>query len=121
MAVAQSLLDAVKAIADAGKDAVAAFKPGESWSQRLEDFENEIADAMTLAGEASGIPAAVKALEPADVSTLVGALVTDLSFTSPHAQAIIPWILKVLTDGASGLVPDVIGLVSAIKNPPAAA
>lgn len=117
-----ALSGAVKILADGAKDVVAAMQPGDTLVDRISKFENLIPDAMAEVNQISDFGAEYASLTSDDVMDLGGELVTDLGFSSPHAIAIVNASLKLLADTkSSGVIGDVIALLHAVKNPPAAA
>lgn len=113
-----ALLAAIKCLADAANDTVAALKPGQSAVARLAAYYNLIPDIESLVPQIGLIPAEVAALQPADYVSLTSSLVADLAISDVKAQAIIAASLKLLTDIALTVVPDVQALLSAIKTTP---
>lgn len=111
-----ALIDALSLLTSAAKDVVAALSPGQSALQRFERFQNLIPAAISAASEISDIPAEIAALQASDYASLAGVLVADLGFTNPHAQAVAAAGLKVLSDGLSVSLPDVVSFIKAVEN-----
>lgn len=110
-----ALTSALNLIADAANDTIAAATAGTTAAQKVMDFENLLPDLMALIPQIGNIPAEAKALQSADYITLVESFVTRLGVTNTHAEAIIAASLKLLTDIVNVIIPDVQGLVAAIK------
>lgn len=111
----QALKSAIKTVADAVNDTVAAIKPGQSIVARVANYYNLVADLESLVPQIGDIPAEVSALAAADYLTLTSELVTDLAVSDAKAQAIITASLKLLSDLALTILPDVEALVAATK------
>lgn len=121
MANLVALKGAIKILADAAVDAVSASQPGQTLTQKVSAFENLIPDAMQEIAVISDIKAEVASLQPSDYTDLASTLITDLNFSSAHAQAVVQASLKLLSDAGTSLIPDALALLHAVQNPPAAA
>lgn len=111
-----ALIAALSLLASAAKDVVGALAPGQSALQRFEQFQNLIPAALAAGSEISDIPAEIAALQPSDYASLAGVLVADLGFSNPHAQTVAAAGLKVLSDGLSVSLPDVLSFIKAVEN-----
>lgn len=116
-----ALQSAVKIVADAIKDTLAALQPGQSLVAKVLDFENLVTDVAALIPVIGDIPSEVKAMAPTDAVALVDGLVVDLAISNEHAKAIAESSVKLLSDLAIVIVPDVQALIAAIKAPATAA
>lgn len=108
---------AIKLIADATRDVMKAA--GETNpTMKLLDFQNLIPDVLALMPQIGNI--SLSGLSPADYSTLLTELATDLALPAGHTAAIINASIKLLEDIALVIVPDVEALIAAAKAAPAA-
>lgn len=117
----KALSQAIKTLADAVKDTMAAIQPGQSILGRLASYSNLIPDLEALIPQIGDIVGEASALKPEDYVTLVSLLVTDLAVTDEKAKAIIAASLKLLSDLALVIVPDAQSLIAAINTPAAPA
>lgn len=111
----QALKSAIKTVADAVNDSIAAAKPGQSVIARVANYYNLVADLENLIPQIGDIPAEISGLQMVDYVALVGELVTDLSVTEDKAKAIITASMKLLSDLATVIYPDVQALIAATK------
>lgn len=105
-----ALKSAVKLLVDAGKDIAAQPSGG------ILAFSNVIPDLVSLVPQIGDLLPEIKALVLEDYVALVGEVVADLGLSSPHAQGVVDAAI-ILLDHAVSLVPDVEGLLAAIKAP----
>lgn len=111
-----ALSQAIKLLADAVKDTMAALQPGQSAMAKLLAYSNLVPDIEALIPQIGSIGSEVGSLSPADYVTLTSQLVSDLAISDVKAQAIIASSLKLLSDLAVVILPDVQALISAAKS-----
>src|SRR5580692_6553381 len=91
----------LKTAVDAGKDIVAAIKPGQNLTQEIANFQNLVSDAVSDVSEIGDLSAELAALQPSDYESLAAEAITDAAFTSTQAQAIAAAGVKLLGDLSS--------------------
>lgn len=113
-----ALKAAIKLVADAATDSIKAAGDATS-AAKLSEYSNLLPDVMALIPQIGDVPVEAKALAEADYSTLLQELVADLALPEGHVKQVIAASLKLLTDIAMVVVPDVEALIAAIKSPAA--
>ena len=109
-----ALQAAIKVVADVVSDSVAAASATSS-AAKLADFENLLPDVMALIPQIGDVPSEASALAPADYATLVESLASDLSLPNGKVESIITAAVKLISDIATVIVPDVEAVLAAAK------
>ena len=116
MSAKPALVAIVNTLVDAGVDTAAALQPGQTLSAKIADYENLINDAVADVTTISDLPAEVKALVWTDYLDLTAQAVTRCGLTSDKAQKIVSATLQLISDAkTSGVVPDVLAVLAAVK------
>lgn len=110
-----ALQAAIKLLADLINDSIKAAGDS-SIPLKLEEFSNIIPDIMALIPAIGLIPTEAAALQPADYGSLVASFSNDMALPEGKAANIINASVKIISDLASIIIPDVQALIVAANS-----
>lgn len=110
-----ALQAAIKLLADLINDSIKAAGDS-SIPAKLEDFSNIIPDIMALIPSIGSIPSEAAAMQPADYGALVSSLAADMALPEGKAANMINAGVKIISDLASIIVPDVEAFIVAANS-----
>lgn len=109
-----ALKKAIKLVSDAVNDSIKASKD-ESGAAKMLEYQNLIPDVLNLLPDIGLIPQEAGHLQPEDFASLLAEVATDLALPVGKAEEVVKASIKLLSDVAVVVVPDVAALIKAIK------
>ncbi len=108
------LKNAIKLVAHAVNDSVKAAADA-TLAAKFVDFQNLIPDVLVLLPNIGEIPKEAAHLDPEDYAALLAEIATDLTLPPGKTEEIVKASIKLLSDVALVMVPDVAALIAAAK------
>lgn len=110
-----ALKKAVKLVADAVSDSIKAAADT-SGAAKLIEFQNLVPDILNLIQDIGSVPAEASHLAPEDFATLIAELAADLVLPVGKTEELVKTSLKLLSDIAVVVLPDVAAVIAAAKS-----